>query len=1288
MVRWGERIGLVLVLVIVLAPLSMDGRSIVIAQDSFPPPTLLGPANGAVRTGLTDPPFGLPTLRWQTVPGAIRYEVQISASIGFADPIVSKTTYALAFDPDKALADGTYYWRVRAGDNSSTAWGPYSEIWSFTKDWSANGTLAPSLVSPPEGAMRAAFLPDDFTWTPMPGAATYLFQIATDPAFSNIVYSATTLGVRHTPTKRLANNVYYWRVIPVDYRGQQGPASPTGSFEFRWDLAPQLIEPADDVELPFTPQFQWTAVESARQYELQISTQQDFSSPSIYNTRNTSLTPTQELSNDADYYWRVRATDAQGQQGPWSGVRRFRRAWHFAPNLLTPANNATRTTYPFFSWTPVPGAERYRVEIDESNSFNSPLIGDEEVFNAPTYAHPNWQTLQIDADYYWRVLAIDAQGNETPLSSVRTFRTSTEVAPNLVYPLPYYAPDPYLPVHGDRTLAWPAFVWDTAHQAFSFNFGTGDFAVTLPPAYYELTVDDQLDFSTPEFQIESAGLAAAPTLQHPFTGPRDGRLYYWRVRAFRGGAMLGIDTVWTTRFDEAFPQYEMRTEAIPIFPRAGFEAVEAAPLLGWLPVTGAAAYRVQISGDREFNVIVDEAQPQFVNYAPWQGRREPIPFGTYWWRVRAEDANGAPLTAWSEARHFNVSRDMVTGNPIDFVPPSRPASIVSNTTPLFELTHVADSAEEGLGAYELGALHAMLDRTYTGNQNWVFAFTTGAIAYDELWYGLYFDVDHREGSGASFDPQGKPITCAPLYLPDFALYAPQSAGYMLNPATALFYEWNGVSWNPPQTLSALGGDIWFDASAHAVQVLVPYSALRSADPASVGSLAFTVFSTSADPLDGVVDSIPDQDATIRRPAFVTDMVMPLYPFDTPDFNPIVHYDVPPMRWRSPYFDSVDGYQVEVARDAFFTDRVDSWETYESRTSWFFALLPATFQPTKAYNDNESYYWRARVRHERYNPSYAQYYDYGPWSPPIRFKLDSRQVTNAALSTGDLAQRTPTFIWDRVEGASGYTLQVDNDANFSSPLINQATDATSYTPEEMSSTRAMVDGQYYWRVAMRRSRDVIGHWTAPMTFTKSSLWPQPLGPSLSDVVAEQPTFMWAAVLTPTVQPRVAAPSYRVQWSSDPNFSVSPRTFDTDATSFTPPKTQGLADGTWYWRVAIKDGNGWVGPYSPPLQFYKEYRPPVLLSPAQGSRSVGIPTFAWEPLAGAAYYEIEVANNPLFNSPVVSVRTDNARYTPVQRLEDGVYYWRVRMFDADSKPGPFGLGLVNIGQHKTYLPFITQ
>ena len=85
------------------------------------------------------------------------------------------------------------------------------------------------------------------------------------------------------------------------------------------------------------------------------------------------------------------------------------------------------------------------------------------------------------------------------------------------------------------------------------------------------------------------------------------------------------------------------------------------------------------------------------------------------------------------------------------------------------------------------------------------------------------------------------------------------------------------------------------------------------------------------------------DNTIDNPVFVSDMLQPLYPFDTPLFNPTVYYDMPPLRWRTPVFDSVDGYSVQLARDERFSQVIETWETYETSTWSFFALLPATFQ---------------------------------------------------------------------------------------------------------------------------------------------------------------------------------------------------------------------------------------------------------------------------------------------------------------------------------------------------------
>ena len=77
--------------------------------------------------------------------------------------------------------------------------------------------------------------------------------------------------------------------------------------------------------------------------------------------------------------------------------------------------------------------------------------------------------------------------------------------------------------------------------------------------------------------------------------------------------------------------------------------------------------------------------------------------------------------------------------------------------------------------------------------------------------------------------------------------------------------------------------------------------------------------------------------------------------------------------------------------------------------------------------------------------------------------------NPALAQA--AQATPSFTWERVEGAAGYTIQIDNDFNMNSPITIKKIDGNSFTALE-----TLADGTYYWRVAMRRSDNVLGQWT--------------------------------------------------------------------------------------------------------------------------------------------------------------------------------------------------------------------
>ncbi|MDP6958142.1 MAG: Ig-like domain-containing protein, partial [Planctomycetota bacterium] len=62
--------------------------------------------------------------------------------------------------------------------------------------------------------------------------------------------------------------------------------------------------------------------------------------------------------------------------------------------------------------------------------------------------------------------------------------------------------------------------------------------------------------------------------------------------------------------------------------------------------------------------------------------------------------------------------------------------------------------------------------------------------------------------------------------------------------------------------------------------------------------------------------------------------------------------------------------------------------------------------------------------------------------------------------------TPSFSWGGVSGANLYQIQIDNNSNFSSPVVSTTTSAAAYTSGTLSA------GTYYWRV---QARDAAGNW---------------------------------------------------------------------------------------------------------------------------------------------------------------------------------------------------------------------
>jgi hypothetical protein len=100
-----------------------------------------------------------------------------------------------------------------------------------------------------------------------------------------------------------------------------------------------------------------------------------------------------------------------------------------------------------------------------------------------------------------------------------------------------------------------------------------------------------------------------------------------------------------------------------------------------------------------------------------------------------------------------------------------------------------------------------------------------------------------------------------------------------------------------------------------------------------------------------------------------------------------------------------------------------------------------------------------------------------WTPAWSFTVDTSatSVTSTIAPEDGLctANATPTFCWASIAGESGakYSLEVDNDTDFSSPVLARSKlYSLDYT---LTDEEALANGSYYWRVMQRGKLWIIG-----------------------------------------------------------------------------------------------------------------------------------------------------------------------------------------------------------------------
>jgi hypothetical protein len=273
--------------------------------------------------------------------------------------------------------------------------------------------------------------------------------------------------------------------------------------------------------------------------------------------------------------------------------------------------------------------------------------------------------------------------------------------------------------------------------------------------------------------------------------------------------------------------------------------------------------------------------------------------------------------------------------------------------------------------------------------------------------------------------------------------------------------------------------------------------------------------------------------------------------------------------------------------------------------------------------------------------------------------------------------TPYFSWSASTNANLYDFMLDDNADFSSPIVNDLNTTTS----SYAAIPTLADGTYYWKVRGHNTSagcNVYGSWTAPWSFTVNTP-PGDFNKSApangATSVPTSPTLSWGA--------STGATSYEYCYDTTNDNACTGWTSNGTATS---KALSGLnLSTTYYWQARAY--NGTAGPTladagtfwsfttgSKPGAFNKTL-------PVNGATDLSSPTLTWGASSGATSYEYCYDTT---NDNACSAWTSNGTATtktPNGLIPNTTYYWHVRAVNS------FGTTYANGDDAAAYWSFST-
>ena len=324
-----------------------------------------GPAAPTVTGG--NDSQGRPTLKWNAVTGAAKYEVYRARSLN-GDYIKYSTVTGTSYTNISYIENGnTYYYKVRALGSDGTA-GAWSSIVSVTYRAASTGTLPAPTVTGGNDAQGRPTL----KWNAVTGAAKYEVYRARSRSGEYIKYSTVT-GTSYTNTSYIENgNTYYYKVRALDANGTAGAWSSIVSVTCRLKLTAPSVTGGTDSQ--GRPTLKWNAVTGAAKYEVYRSASRSGTYTKYSTQTSTSYTNSSYLTSGTTYYYKVRALGSDGSYGPYSSVASvtYRATSSAVPAEVTMGKATAQGSYITVTWDKAANAASYRVyrRVNNSSDWN------------------------------------------------------------------------------------------------------------------------------------------------------------------------------------------------------------------------------------------------------------------------------------------------------------------------------------------------------------------------------------------------------------------------------------------------------------------------------------------------------------------------------------------------------------------------------------------------------------------------------------------------------------------------------------------------------------------------------------------------------------------------------------------------------------------------------------------------------------------------------------------------------------------------------------------------------